>query len=66
MGDTFARALVSFARRTFDFVLGYKHPDKPPSPDMTLDQLRKAGYVLSEKQWLDVRLHLHAISDFEI
>ncbi|KAF8194252.1 alternative oxidase [Pholiota molesta] len=62
MGDTFARALVSFARRTFDFVLGYKHPDKPPSPDMTLDQLRKAGYVLSEKQWLDRILFLESIA----
>lgn len=39
----------------FDFVSRYKHVDTPPTPGMTIEELRKAGYLLSDKQWLDVR-----------
>lgn len=52
--DKIAYGLVKFARATFDFVSGYKHPTVPPSPDMTVEQLRKAGYLLDDRAWLTV------------
>lgn len=48
-----AYGLVKLARTIFDWVSGYKHIDKPPTPGMTIEELRKAGYLLSEKQWLE-------------
>lgn len=52
--DKIAYGLVKFSRATFDFVSGYKHPTVPPSPDMTVEQLRKAGYLLDDRAWLTV------------
>lgn len=35
---------------------GFRHKTIPPGTDMTLKQLREGGYVLNEKQWLQVRM----------
>ncbi|KAF5389237.1 hypothetical protein D9757_003483 [Collybiopsis confluens] len=40
------------SRWGFDLVSGYKHKTIPPGASLTLEQLRKEGYVLDEKQWL--------------
>ncbi|EDR13811.1 uncharacterized protein LACBIDRAFT_309224 [Laccaria bicolor S238N-H82] len=60
--DKIAYGLVKFARATFDFVSGYKHPTVPPSPDMTVAQLRKAGYLLDDRAWLTRILVLESIA----
>lgn len=44
----------------FDWVVRYKHIDQPPTPGMTIEELRKAGYLLTEKQWLDVSFYTTA------
>ncbi|KAH9480475.1 Alternative oxidase, mitochondrial [Psilocybe cubensis] len=62
LGDKFAAGLVKLSRRIFDFVSGYKHNTNPPAPGMTLEELRKAGYMLSEKQWLERILFLESIA----
>jgi hypothetical protein len=54
MSDKLAYGLVKFARTIFDFVSGYKHVEGPPDPKMSLAELRKAGYLLDDKQWLTV------------
>ena len=41
---------------TFDFVSGYQHKPVPPGSNMSLEELRKGGHILDEKQWLTVRL----------
>ncbi|KAF8879887.1 alternative oxidase-domain-containing protein [Gymnopilus junonius] len=60
--DSLAHWLVKTARTIFDWVVGYKHIETPPTPDMTIEQLRKAGYLLTEKQWLDRILFLESIA----
>ncbi len=47
----------------FDLVSGYKHVEGPPDPKMSLAELRKAGYLLSDKAWLNVTIpfELHRI-----
>jgi hypothetical protein len=50
------------ARSLFDFVSGYKHVEKPPPPGMTIEELRKAGYLLSDKQWLERIIFLESIA----
>jgi len=47
----------------FDLVSGYKHKPLPPDGNnMSLDELRRGGYVLTEKAWLRVcnqRIRFH-------
>lgn len=54
IGDKMAYGLVKLSRSIFDLVSGYRHPKHPPTPGMTIEELRKGGYVLTDKQWLDV------------
>lgn len=54
ISDKLAYGLVKLARTIFDFVSGYKHVEGPPDPKMTIAELRKAGYLLDDKQWLTV------------
>lgn len=60
--DKLAYGLVKFARACTDFVLRYKHMDVPPRPNMTIQQLRKEGYLLDDKQWLTRILFLESIA----
>ncbi|KAF9013460.1 alternative oxidase [Cyathus striatus] len=60
--DKLAYGLVKFARTMFDLVSGYKHVERPPAPGMSLEGLRKAGYMLSDKQWLHRILFLESIA----
>jgi hypothetical protein len=48
--------VYSFSRWGFDVVSGYKYKPIPPGSSMSLEELRKGKYVLSERQWLTVRL----------
>ncbi|KAF9454745.1 mitochondrial alternative oxidase [Macrolepiota fuliginosa MF-IS2] len=62
LSDKFAYGLVRLARTMFDLVSGYKHVDGPPDPNMSLAQLRKAGYLLSDQAWLNRILFLESIA----
>ncbi|KAJ3515391.1 hypothetical protein NLJ89_g1783 [Agrocybe chaxingu] len=61
-GDKLAHGLVILARKIFDLVSGYKHIEGPPDPGMSIAELRKAGYLLSDKQWLNRILFLESIA----
>lgn len=41
-------------RAGFDLLSGYKHKDIPPNSNMTLEQLRKEGYLLDDHAWMNV------------
>ena len=43
-------------RAVFDFASGYKHKPIPPGSNMSLEELRKGGYILDENGWLNVRI----------
>jgi len=62
INDKLASNLVKFARWAFDFVSGYKHKPIPPDSNMTLEQLKKEGYILDEHQWLNRILFLETIA----
>lgn len=42
----------------FDLVSGYKHKPIPPNSNMSLEELRKGGYVMTEHDWLNVSVDL--------
>jgi len=42
-------------RSTYDLVTGYRHKPIPPTANMTLQELREGGYILTPSQWLQVR-----------
>jgi hypothetical protein len=54
LSDKFASGLVRFARFMFDLVSGYKHAATPPNEKMSLEELRKGGYLLDHHAWLNV------------
>ncbi|KAH8824973.1 mitochondrial alternative oxidase [Flagelloscypha sp. PMI_526] len=60
--DKLAFRLVKLARWGFDIVSGYKHKPIPPGSTMTIDELRKGGYILNEKGWLARILFLETIA----
>ena len=62
VSDKLAYGLVRLARRIFDLVSGYKHVQIAPDEKMTVQQLRKAGYLLDDRQWLNVRFILKKCS----
>ena len=41
-------------RKLFDLVSGYKHKPIPLGTNMTVDELRKEGYVMTEVGWMNV------------
>ena len=72
-GDRFARALVAFSRWSFDTATGYRHPTaevigktvkalgKSSAADLTLDEKRSAGLVLTAGEWMTRILFLESI-----
>jgi len=60
--DKLACNLVKAVRWGFDFVSGYRHKPIPPDSKLTVDQLRKEGYILDEHQWLNRILFLETIA----
>ncbi|KAF8516817.1 AOX, alternative oxidase mitochondrial precursor [Hysterangium stoloniferum] len=61
--DKFALLFVKTLRTGFDLVSRYKHKPVPESAKhMNLDQLRKAGYIMDEKQWLLRILFLETVA----
>ncbi|KAG6336057.1 hypothetical protein ID866_3030 [Astraeus odoratus] len=63
LSDKVALNLVKLLRWGFDFVSGYKHKPLPPnSNNMSLEELRRGGYVLTEKAWLRRILFLETVA----
>lgn len=61
--DKVALNLVKLCRWGFDFASGYKHKPLPPnSGSMSLEELRRGGYVLTEHAWLMRILFLETIA----
>ncbi|KAJ7171208.1 alternative oxidase-domain-containing protein [Mycena filopes] len=60
--EKLAYALVRLARWGFDVVSGYKHREIPPGTNMTIAELRKGGYILDERGWLNRILFLETIA----
>jgi len=61
-GDKIALALVKLARWGFDFVSRYKYKPIPPNSNMSLAELRKGGYLMTESEWLMRILFLETIA----
>ncbi|KAI0070147.1 AOX-domain-containing protein [Panus rudis PR-1116 ss-1] len=60
--DKLAANFVRILRWGFDFISGYKHKPIPPNSNMTVEELRKGGYIMSEDQWLQRILFLESIA----
>ena len=54
--DKLAAQLGKLLRWGFDLVSRYKHKDIPPDNTMSVEELRKHGYIMDEKQWLAVSM----------
>ena len=55
LSDRFLALRDNAYRKCFDWVSGYKHRPIPPGSNMSVEELRKGGYILNDKQWLSVR-----------
>jgi len=62
MSDKAAVLFVWLLRFGFDLISGYKHKDIPPDSKMSLEELRKKGYVMDEAQWLSRCLFLESVA----
>ncbi|KAI0770292.1 alternative oxidase [Fomes fomentarius] len=61
--DKVAHTFVKIARWAFDIASGYKHKPLPPNgTSMSLEELRKGGYLMNESQWLRRILFLESIA----
>ncbi|KZT17491.1 alternative oxidase [Neolentinus lepideus HHB14362 ss-1] len=59
--DKIAHGLVTYTRKLFDLVSGYKHQEHVPS-NATLEELQKKGYIMNENQWFNRILFLETIA----
>jgi len=62
LSDKFASGLVKFSRYMFDLVSRYKHAATPPDQKLSLEELRKGGYLLDHHAWLNRILFLESIA----
>ncbi|CCA75783.1 related to alternative oxidase precursor, mitochondrial [Serendipita indica DSM 11827] len=62
MRDRTASWFVRALRKGYDFVSGYHHKPIPPGSTMSIEELRKGGYILSADQWLNRILFLETIA----
>ncbi|KAG6917466.1 hypothetical protein DXG01_002443 [Tephrocybe rancida] len=60
--DKMAYGMVKLARTMFDLVSRYKHVDIAPDEKMSVQQLREAGHLLTERAWLNRILFLESIA----
>jgi len=60
--DKIALVLVKTARKCFDITSRYKHKEIPSGSNMTVEELQKKGYILTEQQWLNRILFLESIA----
>lgn len=60
--DRAASFFVKSLRKGFDLVSGYRHKPIPEGSKMSLEELRKGGYVLTEAQWMTRILFLETIA----
>ncbi|KAK7052567.1 alternative oxidase [Favolaschia claudopus] len=58
LADKVAHRFVKLMKRTFDLVSRYKHKEIPAGSTMSVEQLRKEGYLLDENGWLNRILFL--------
>ncbi|QRV77572.1 alternative oxidase [Ceratobasidium sp. AG-Ba] len=61
-GDKIALRLVKLCRWGFDLFSGYKHKPIPPGSNMSVAELRKGGYLMTESEWLMRILFLETIA----
>ncbi|OCB84998.1 alternative oxidase [Sanghuangporus baumii] len=62
LADKAANGLVRFCRKVFDVVSGYKHKDIPEGTNMSVEELRKNGYVMTEAGWMNRCLFLETVA----
>ncbi|KAL5527883.1 hypothetical protein ACEPAG_6684 [Sanghuangporus baumii] len=62
LSDKMASGLVRLARKMFDLVSGYKHKPLPLGTNMTVEELRKEGYVMTEVGWMNRCMFLETIA----
>ncbi|OBZ71227.1 Alternative oxidase, mitochondrial [Grifola frondosa] len=63
LSDTIAYNFVKLARWGFDVISGYKHKPMPPNASvLTVEELRKGGYIMDDRQWLKRFLFLESIA----
>ncbi|KAG2151385.1 AOX, alternative oxidase mitochondrial precursor [Suillus clintonianus] len=62
ISDKFAYNLVKLTRWGFDLASGYKHKPIPADSKMSLEELKKGGYILDEKAWLSRILFLETVA----
>ncbi|KAA1476612.1 AOX, alternative oxidase mitochondrial precursor [Dentipellis sp. KUC8613] len=60
--DKFAVTFAKILRWGFDLVSGYKHKPVPPGANMSLEELQKGGYIMTEHDWLNRILFLESIA----
>ncbi|KAJ3484248.1 hypothetical protein NLI96_g5778 [Meripilus lineatus] len=60
--DKVAVTFVKALRYWFDIISNYKHKTIPPNSNMSLQELRKGGYVMDEGQWLKRVLFLESVA----
>jgi hypothetical protein len=49
---------MNISRWGFDLVSGYKHKPIPADSKMSVEELKKGGYILDEKAWLRVSIFI--------
>ncbi|KAH8104573.1 AOX, alternative oxidase mitochondrial precursor [Cristinia sonorae] len=62
ISDKVAVLFVKILRTGFDLISGYKHKEIPPNSSMSLEELRKKGYIMDESQWLSRCLFLESVA----
>ncbi|KAI0086532.1 AOX, alternative oxidase mitochondrial precursor [Irpex rosettiformis] len=62
LSDKAAYFLVRTARKCFDLISGYKDKKIPEGTNMSVEELQKQGYILTELDWLNRILFLESIA----
>jgi len=60
--DKLAVLMVRLLRTGFDIISGYRHKEIPANSSMSLEELRKGGYIMDEKGWMHRILFLESVA----